>query len=148
LTRNELKEIIKECLLEIIIEGSPQTVVESVKERNRKAPAPAPQVAQQPVARRPALDLIHPRGKSSTTSALPPRTRPSTANYKDLAGGSDVMASVFADTAASGLVESLGTSGQTTSNPILDTGIDPNLLDGASNWSKLAFAEPIRTRSR
>lgn len=148
MTRNELKEIIKECLLEIIIEGSPQTVVENVKERNRKAPSVTAHVDQQPVSRRPSLDLIHPRGKSSATPALPPRTRPSATNYKDLAGGSDVMASVFADTAASGLVESLGSGGQTTSNPILDTGIDPNLLDGASNWSKLAFAEPIRTRSR
>jgi len=146
-TRNELKELVKECLLEIIIEGSPNTVVESVRERNSK-----PQVPQPAPARRPALDLIHPKGRpASSSSALPPagtRPRPSPANYKELVGGNDVMASVFADTAASGLVESLGTPGQKTSNPIVDTGVDPNLFEGASNWSALAFAEPTRTRSR
>ena len=150
MTRDELKEIVKECLLEIIIEGSPKTVVENVRKRNSKSP---PAEVALPTTRRPALDLIHPRGNASATRSAAqtpqaPRPRPSPANYRELVGGNDVMASVFADTAASGLVESLGNPGQASSNPIVDTGFDPNLFEGASNWSALAFAEPTKTHSR
>jgi len=140
-TRNELKELVKECLLEIIIEGSPKTVVESVRERNSK-----PTTKERAAPRRPALDHIRPNGRPAPSPVPQPRPNPS--NYKDLVGGNDVMASIFADTAASGLVESLGSSGQQRSNPIVDTGVDPTILDGASNWSALAFAETTRTRSR
>jgi hypothetical protein len=152
MTRDELKEIVKECLLEIIIEGSPRTVVESVRKRNSKSP---PAEVAPPTTRRPALDLVHPRGRPSVPrsaaqlqQAPASRPRPSPANYRELVGGNDVMASVFADTAASGLVESLGNPGQASSNPIIDTGVDPNLFEGASNWSALAFAEPTKTHSR
>lgn len=149
MTRDELKELVKECLLEIIVEGSPKRVVESVRERNMAKPA------ARPSATRPALDLIHPKGRPTSSSPIPapkqaerPRTSP--AVYKELVGGNDVMASVFADTAASGLVERLGSpeGGSNNSNPIVDTGIDPNLFEGAENWATMAFAESRNTSRR
>lgn len=150
MTRNELKSIVKECLLEIIIEGSPKTVVENVRERNSKpARNPVdPQMSQQKNVRK-SLDLIHPLGKPATPQ-LPPRqqAKADPSRYKEIVGNNDVMASIFADTASSGLVESIGHAGQTNSNPIIDTGVDPTLFEGASNWSTLAFAESNKGRSR
>ena len=71
------------------------------------------------------------------------------ASYKELANGNDVMASIFADTAASGLVEQLGNpggQGPQSSNPVIDTGVDPNLFEGASNWATMAFSEKRSAR--
>jgi len=148
MTRDDLKELVKECLLEIIVEGSPKRVVENVRERNSVKQQAKPTV-------RPALDLIHPRGKALPSSQpasqrQPERPRPSPSSYKELVGGSDVMASVFADTAASGLVERLGSpdgGGQGQMNPLIDTGVDPNLFEGSDNWAMMAFSES-RTTSR
>jgi len=150
MTRDDLKELVKECLLEIIVEGSPKRVVENVRERNS-----AKQVARPP-ATRPALDLIHPKGRPPASSPAPvsqrqpERPRPNAANYKELVGGNDVMASVFADTAASGLVERLGSleGNSSQSNPLIDTGVDPNLFEGAENWATMAFAESRNTSRR
>lgn len=150
MTRDELKELVKECLLEIIVEGSPKRVVENVRERNSGRQETRPTVS------RPALDLIRPQGKPPSTmkSQLPPRQvekpKPNPASYKELVGGNDVMAAVFADTAASGLVERLGSpDGQSSnSNPIIDTGVDPTLFEGAANWATMAFAESRNTSRR
>jgi hypothetical protein len=147
MTRDELKELVKECLLEIVIEGSPKRVVESVRERNTTKQAAKPAVT------RPALDLIHPRGKPASHAAparTPERPRPSAAQYKDLVGGNDVLASVFADTAASGLVERLGSPDGSApqANPMIDTGVDPTLFEGSDNWAMMAFSESRNTSRR
>lgn len=150
MTRDELKDLVKECLLEIIVEGSPQRVVESLSERKAQKQQARP-------AARPALDLIHPRGKAPasrpTTQRPPERPRATPGDFKGLAGGNEIMASVFADTASSGLVERLGSpdgggpSMMESSNPIVDTGIDPTMFEGASNWATMAFSE-TRNSSR
>jgi len=150
MTRDDLKELVKECLLEIIVEGSPKRVVENVRERNTT------KQSTRPVATRPALDLIHPKGRAPASSPVPTqrqpdRPRPSAANYKELVGGNDVLASVFADTAASGLVERLGSpdgGSNSQANPLMDTGVDPNLFEGAENWAMMAFSESRNTSRR
>jgi len=146
MTRDELKEMVKECLLEIVIEGSPKRVVESVRERN------SPKQAAKPAVSRPALDLIHPRGKpqAQAPARSPERPRPSPSQYKELVGGNDVLASVFADTAASGLVERLGSleGSASQANPMIDTGVDPTLFEGSENWAMMAFSESKNTPRR
>jgi len=142
LNRNELKSIVKECLLEILIEGVGSDTPRVNESRQVRSP---PQSS--PPIRRPALDMIRPRGGSQPI-ATPPRPKPSPAAYKEIVGGNDVMASIFAETAASGLVESMGTGTAQNSNPVIDTGVDPNLFEGASNWAALAFSETTSKRSR
>lgn len=140
MNRNDLKSLVKECLLEILIEGvgneSPR-----VNENRQARP-----VSQAPPMRRPALDMIRPKGPPP--QAAPPRSKPNPAVYKEIVGGNDVMANIFAETAASGLVESLGSGGVQNSNPVIDTGVDPSVFEGASNWAALAFSEPTSKRSR
>jgi len=100
--------------------------------------------------------MIRPRGgepfpRPQAPSRVPERPRPSPNDFKSLVNGNDVMASVFADTAASGLVEKLGSpegsSMVESSNPIIDTGVDPTLFEGSSNWATMAFSD-TRNSSR
>lgn len=144
MTRTELKTLIKECLLEIITEGTPKNVTENVKERNVRQ-----------TSARPALDLIrHGELKQSTRQLLPQqntvsRPKQNPAVFKDLVGGNDVMASIFADTASSGLVERLGSTdnqNHQSANPVIDTGVDPTLFEGSTNWATMAFSEKKSAR--
>jgi len=139
--RSELKSIVKECLLEILMEGvaakpSKPAVVESkqrpVQKQNDKA---------QPVKNRPGLDLIL-HGASSRGNQ-PPAPRgydPLSSVAKDLAGGNDVMASIFADTAKTTLAQQGINETARPSNPIVDTGIDPSTMFASKNWEFLAFS--------
>jgi len=141
-TRDDLKSLVKECLLEIIIEGSPKNVVESVRER--KSGSRAPVEAQHTISR-PALDLIHPNGVSRKASVpktqQPVTTRVKAESYRELTGGNAIMAEIFADTASSGLVERIGSAANNeNTNPYIDTGVDPTLFEGADNWATIAFS--------
>jgi hypothetical protein len=146
LTKNEMKSLVKECLLEILIEGVGGE--SSNLSESRQARPPTNSRVQQAPTRRPSLDMIRPRAAPSAAPApQPPRSKPNPANYKELVGGNDVMASIFADTAGSGLVESLNERGSAHSNPVIDTGVDPTLFEGAGNWAALAFSEPPSKRN-
>ena len=64
MNRDELKTIIKECLLEIFIEGSPKNVIENVRDRNQRPKIVAePQL--QPHPSRKALEKIFPNGENT-----------------------------------------------------------------------------------
>jgi hypothetical protein len=140
--RSELKSIVKECLLEILMEGvaakpSKPAVVESkqraVQKQNDKA---------QPVKNRPGLDLIlHGAPSKSNQQAAPRGYDPLASVAKDLAGGNDVMASIFADTAKTTLAQQGINESSRPSNPVVDTGIDPSTMFASSkNWEFLAFS--------
>lgn len=141
MNRNELKGLVKECLLEILMEGVGGS-------RDMRESAPPLKKAAQPMPRK-ASDLISFAPKQAQAVRPPvPQRAIQKEQFRDLASGNDVMASIFADTASSGLVESLGDgSGRPSSNPVIDTGVDPNAFDGADNWAHLAFADaPNRRR--
>lgn len=140
--KSELKNLIKECLLEIIVEGMPQNVFENINER--KNVNQRKQNIEQPAmsVRRPGLDVVYPNG--SPKSPVKPQKTQNMNNFKELAGGNDVMASIFADTASSGLVESISYNDRPGSSPVVDTGIDPSMFEGSKNWEALAFSGNIR----
>jgi len=118
--RSELKAIIKECILEIFSEKfgadlssnlPTKTISEKVKTNEHRAPSR--QVS------RPALDMIR--------NIIP-----------DHSPNKDIMASMFADTAATTLLE----QGQSEKrNSAIDTGVDPSLFEGSKYWAALAFDE-------
>ena len=141
LKRSELKAIIKECLLEIIIEGSPKTVIENV--RNRNTPEKVVREAIAPLPAKASLEKIFPggappRGKESGSKKTPASTN----QFLNLIND-PVMAAMFAETANSGLVETMASekSSPMSANPIVDTGLDPLLFEGSQNWANIAFAE-------
>lgn len=143
MNRSELKSIVKECLLEILMEGvaakqpSKPAVVESRQRAAQKQNDKA-----QPVKNRPGLDLIlHGAPTKSPQQAAPRGYDPLATVAKDLAGGNDVMASIFADTAKTTLAQQGINESSRPSNPIVDTGIDPSTMFASSkNWEFLAFS--------
>ena len=134
MTRSELKSLIKECLIEIITEGSgPSPVRESRQKVQQARPQPAA-----PPKRHPALDSIVMGGRQEVPrrTVAPPIPKQ---NFNAITSD-PVMASIFADTASTTLVEQVGAeSGR--SNPRVDTGVDPGIFEGSSNWAALAFSE-------
>lgn len=142
MNRNDLKGLVKECLLEILMEGvgAPRDMRESAVPQQKKTNQALP---------RKASDLISYAPKSTQAVKPPvPQRNIQKEHFRELASGNDVMASIFADTASSGLVESMGDhSNRPNSNPVIDTGVDPSAFDGADNWAHLAFADaPNRHR--
>lgn len=134
MNRNDLKGLVKECLLEILMEGVGGS-------RDMREAVVPQKKSSQPTPRK-ASDLISYAPKQAQAARPPtPQRAINKEQFRDLASGNDVMASIFADTAASGLVESIGENGRPNSNPVIDTGIDPNAFDGADNWAHLAFAD-------
>ena len=136
MTKKELKGLIKECLMEILVEGVGEnlhTLVESKKTRKSESKT---------------------HRRLSTRKAVGPKTARKKmieehlqSNIKDLTPD-PVMASIFADTAATTLQEQ-NTSPHNASRhgaaraedeaARAVKGLEPAQLDGASNWAKLAF---------
>ena len=141
--RSELKSIVKECLLEILMEG---VATNSSKQTTNEA------VSQTP--RRRTLDYVLPAGheKQSTSkhSQVNEHTRKNvtTKIVENIVPNDPVMASIFEDTASTTLREQVAAdSGRGL--PAKDTGVDPTtLFEGADNWAALAFASPATNRGR
>lgn len=96
ITRNELKSIIKECLVEILVEGMGSSPVQSMQEARKKQPVhrqqPTPHVST--VMRNNASRIkVQPQ---TNHRAINPAIKEAIMRE---AGGNDVMASILADTA-------------------------------------------------
>lgn len=136
MTRSELKSLIKECLIEIITEGSTAPKVQESRIRQ-------PQAKPQPVPHRrhPALDSIVMGQKQEAPRRNPAPPIPKQ-NFSAITSD-PVMASIFADTASTTLVEQVGAESGRVS-PRVETGVDPGLFEGSANWATLAFADSPR----
>jgi len=152
LNKEELKSIIKECLVEILTEPA---LNESRSSRQISA-ARSQQVDVDPgLARRRAhLESIQVNPKQQP--AAPPRARVSKSEIGSITSD-PVLQSIFADTAqrlteapepapgARGITheQAVMTAGDTASKAMLNA--DPlDIFDSASKWADLAFSEPIR----
>ena len=124
LNRNQLKGIVKECLLEILSEGLAS-----------EAPTPRPKRRQQ-VQRDPG-----PMVNSNFENAVQE-------SVNHLASNS-VMAEIFADTARTTLQEQIGaessgpmaTGGDSATRQMAQSDPDEVFGEAASRWASLAFAE-------
>ena len=131
MTKNELKALIKECLVEIITEGSGP--VKESKSRPVATPSPQPR-------RHPSLDSIV---VGNRAAPQPKRAPPAPAQNFSAITADPIMASIFADTASTTLVEQVGAE-TGRGNPRVETGVDPGLFEGSANWAALAFADSPR----
>lgn len=148
MTRDELKELIRECLVEIITEGA--------------ASAPPPRMKMREAAVRAAVQDIPRRktigGMSLDRPAIPqaqsPAAQPRKAQVEAITRSvgkitSDpILASIFADTAATTLQEQISAERMhpgAVADPIVaaTAGREVHELfgDAAQNWAALAFAD-------
>lgn len=140
MNRSELKSIVKECLVEILMEGvgtktAPKAKVNETSVRSALKQDEKPK----PNRNRPGLDFIH-HGTPARQQAAQPR-EPLVSFAKELAGGNDVMASIFADTARNTLPQQGMNESSRPGNPVVDTGIDPmEMFSSSKNWEFLAFS--------
>lgn len=136
-TKKVLKEIVKQCLVEILVEGlnseeEEDTLFESI-------------IPKKTVPRKPV-----PNKRNVISERAPRPTRPavSEAAIQNVAGNDDVMAEIFADTAAT----TLATQGLSNENKrgayvpadgaarlVQESNLD-DLFEGANNWATLAFS--------
>jgi len=132
LTKNQLKSIVKECLVEILSEGLAQTNDVMFESSNRRSPALNKDTSG--------------TSKRKTTvdqAAFRNATQKRAASITD----DPIMQSILADTARTTLQEQTradrvhGTPMQETAAPGQNIEELPIFAEGAQNWAALAFAE-------
>lgn len=153
LNKEELKSIIKECLVEILTEPA---LNESRSSRQVSSSRPQQVDVDPGLARRRAhLESIQVNPKQQP--AAPPRARVTKSEIGSITSD-PVLQSIFADTAQrlteapdpaprqDGRItheQAVMTAGDTASKAMLNA--DPlDIFDSASKWADLAFSEPIR----
>jgi hypothetical protein len=142
ITRNELKDLIKECILEVMLEGiRPNDGSSQVAEQVRK-PSPPPVVSKK------HLDSISfSTGASRVAEQAQGRRQPPPA-IAELASAfpkeqRDIMQQIFEDTARNTLPSQMTAERNpaAAAHMTAATGVDPmSIFEGASNWADLAFA--------
>jgi hypothetical protein len=134
MNRNDLKEIVKECLIEIMMEGldSKKSIPES---HNRK-------VEQQRQPRKHHLDNV----EFNPTPRQAPKPAPQVPS--DLVNSfpksqRGIMNDIFEDTAKTTLQTQVKAEKNIKAgmDPATTSGVDPmSMFEGASNWADLAFS--------
>lgn len=150
MTREDLKSLIRECLIEIITEGavSPPRDMQSMQTRSRIKESAAVRAAIQDAPRRKTLGGLS-LDRPAIPQQTPPRVRESAvANVTSRITSDPVLTSIFADTAATTLQEQTAAERMrpgTAADPIslAAANHDPQALFGeaANNWAALAFGD-------
>ena len=144
LRRSDIKQIVKECLVEILAEGigtSSQGLSEDARPRKAKTQAPG---------RREEPDYLKEyRNKLDNTRVTQKEDRKS-AIIEQFAKGNDVMADIFRDTADSTLAKQAAADGKkrmahkphdAASAAVANNPIE-SLFEGSHKWADLAFSAP------
>lgn len=158
MTRSELKEIIKECILEVMLDGirsGDRPEVRSVQEGSRRAPPVqgARDLHQVQQTGKKHLDSINfASGVSKVANQAQGRRVPPPV-VNELASAfpaeqQDIMKQIFEDTVRNTLPAQMTADrspaaalAQRADDLSGTTGLDPmSIFDGASNWADLAFA--------
>lgn len=167
-TRSVLKEIVKECMVEIFTESflgdvdnslmqenlnrSRQSNSASSKQRSSKRPSRPQQSTNRSVTPRPGLDNISYNQTQSVNEGYDNKINSITSNLtKD-----PVMAEIFKDTAGSTLQQQMSadsmrgpsvlSSGDSASLHALNSDPTELFAESAGKWATLAFADPVIKR--
>jgi len=148
MTRDDLKELIRECLIEILSEGAPPP---------RRAPAPAPRLRESAAARAAIADAPRRKtigGMSLDRPAIPEavahraRVQQVATSAASKITSDPVLSAIFADTAATTLQEQAsaekmrpGTAADPVSLAVANREVDELFGDAAQNWAALAFSD-------
>ena len=144
ITKNDLKDIVKECLIEILAEGlisSNSRLTESSQKKKSKK-----QELKTEMLRRPALDTI---SYSKDLNQTAPVRKP---NINTNISNDSVLNEIFADTAAStfqaqmaaesrrsNMSADIAAQGDQAAKIVAANNPEDIFGDSASKWSKLAF---------
>ena len=137
--RSVLKEIVKECLLEILFEGIDSEPGYEEEETIREARRPR---ASRPSRSKDLASAVQETQKRSPVKRKPRPDRTSEA-VSELTDD-PMMASIFADTANTTLQEQVEGRRQTADNAaaVVDNADDMgDIFEGAGNWAAIAFGE-------
>lgn len=161
MTRQDLKGIVKECLVEILSEGlvsTQKSIVESKQQRPR-APA-APEPAQARIARPNTADKISFLPNREDIRRSNPPVVESHQNLARSLTSDPVLADIFADTARTGTYKQMNESGSRINHEAMVASAgdaaakvmlnsDPTDIFGesAGKWAALAFSEKVNVRA-
>lgn len=158
MSRQDLKNLVKECLVEILSEGLVGTA-QSINENRRQAPVQNQQIT--PVNRKSLIaDKI---SFLPTKSEIKQAQSPAPPSHRALANSltSDpVLADIFADTARTGMHKKMNessgganheqmvaSSGDAAARAMLQSDPIDIFGDSAGKWAALAFSEKMPARS-
>ena len=143
-SRDLLKGLVKECLVEILSEGlagNSAQLTESVSNSSTREKRKKP-------ARRPAPDLISMSSKKSPTQTTPALE----SRIKSAAGGDSLMESLLRDTAQNTLPGMLAADSKNSAGmaqrmaqgdvatKVMANNDPMDIFEGAGNWAELAFS--------
>jgi len=135
LSRSLLKEIVKECLVELLFEGlDSDELLESVQPRkSRNQPMLSAAVEARTKKSKPQRKNARPKLSRQAESIIPTIT------------DDPMMAEIFADTARTTLVEQAGHEGRgapatAEAAVVADVQDMEDIFEGAGNWASIAFA--------
>ena len=142
LTKGALKKLIKECVMELLVEGLGNDLVELRESKSAKQNVQSPRP-------KPADDLNAPPMSMNEVYADAEQTNEENSPHKNAIINSltddPVMASIFSDTASTTLTEQARSSRHASpasggdKMTQLAAKLDPVKLEGSDNWAKLAF---------
>lgn len=154
LSRNELKDLVKECLVEILSEGLASTPRAERSDNmshlaeDRRAPRVPTRPASKgmpPRSQSPALNstIFGASQTRRTNPAQAPAQQPAIVDSVGQITNDPVLAQILADTAMTTLQEQIGAESSKPGSPSLQesVGSPMDLFDGAQNWATLAFSE-------
>ncbi len=155
MTKNDFKQIVKECLLEILSEGvgaSTHQILES-KKASRQVERPADKKTQEPnrVRQSIANKIQYGLSTQKTSPAVSSSQQSSVGKLIRSVTNDDIMASLFADTAQTTLREQIendrrllrGNSSDESRSPQDDAPVGGEGFseEMARHWSSLAFSD-------
>lgn len=161
MTRQELKNVVKECLVEILSEGlsGTQKTISESRQTSRQHQQPAEQRAQT-VARPNIADKISFLPNKEDIKRTGKAVTESNQHLARSLTSDPVLADIFADTANRGvhmnMQESSGrisheqmvsTAGDAAAKVMMQSDPEDVFGDSASKWAALAFADKIPSRS-
>ena len=144
ITRSVLKKVIKECLVEILIEGlndDGEVLFESLS----KAQAPKGR-SQKPKAVDPMVE-IEQRRKALDSRRVNSKPQVNENVINHLAADNSIMADVFRDTAQTTLLEQTESRGRQAYVPadaaakVMQASDPLDVFEGSNNWAALAFSD-------
>jgi len=148
-TRSELKDLVKECLVEILFEGLTREPTSSSPPRAAQV---RPKPAQIPLrASSGALNAVvfgqgsrqAPAQHQKGSDARAPRSAPAIVESVGALTSDPVMAQIFADTASTTLLEQSQADSSRQGSPSMQEAVGSPMeifSESANNWAALAFA--------
>jgi len=152
-TRDQLKDLVKECLVEILSEGLAPPAARTahtgdmshlVEERQASRVAPGPRRNPMPPrSQSPALNstVFNSAHAKRTAQSSPQPRRPAIADSVGQITSDPILSQILADTASTTLQEQIDAEASRPGSPSLQesVGSPMDLFDGAQNWATLAF---------